>query len=269
MLKKKGFTLIELIPVILILSLAMISVGIVVNYGLDTNKRQTIQNEVQENVRKAIVDFTDNVRKGTVFFLYGDTTDEQLPDLLSAKMNLDHESNSELFDLTSMDGYRGILLIHQISGQYCLYAIKDHVIHRFTFKPDTSVMSPDTMFQDKDGTKSIIDDYTRAYYHSYLFGTEIDDNNFKFYQGSRYFRCFQEEGKLKIVELKRIPIKLVKIDDSIIAEDIEAVSVMGSDNSYKFGFTISKSNALSGLHTERKIETSVALVNYGGDEDEE
>ena len=267
-MNKKGFTLIELIPVILILSLAMLTVGMVVNFGLDTNKRQTIQNEVQENARRAIVDFTDNVRKGTDFINYGGIMDNNAMKSSFEKLGIIYQTGESVYDATGAEGYQGVLFVRQINGRFCLYAIKDEEIYRFDY---TSEIDSEDLFEPIDGTESKIDENTKTYYYeNYKFGHDTDTvNNFNFYQGSRYFQCYKSGDAFYIKELKKKPITLTEQSREMVTDCIESVTVSESVNAYRFSFTVSRQNNMTGLFTDRTLETSVALVNYGGDEDED
>ena len=267
-MNKKGFTLIELIPVILILSLAMLTVGMVVNFGLDTNKRQTIQNEVQENARRAIVDFTDNVRKGTDFINYEGRTDNNTMKSSFEKLGIIYKTGEPVYDATGAEGYQGVLFVLQINGQYCLYAMKDEEVYRFLY---TSEIDPDSLFEPLESTESKIDENTKMYYYkNYKFGNGTDTvENFNFYQGSRYFHCYKRGTAFYIQELKKKPITLTEQSREMVADCIESVTVNESTDAYRFSFTVSRQNNMTGFFTDKTLETSVALVNYGGDEDED
>lgn len=271
-LNKKGFTLVELIPVLLILSLAMISVGMVVNFGLETNRRQTIQTEVQENARRAILDFTDNVRKGVDFINYEGRTNEQLKGSF-ANLDIHFDSGDEIYEITSSKGFEGILFIRQINGRYCLYATKAETLYRFDFTAVAIVDAdkhPESVFEPVDGTQSRIDENTRVYYLKYKFNVD-PTGAFYFYQGSKYFKCYQDVfGNYNIQEIVKNDVILANTPTEVqLADLIESVTVTERSGAYDFRFVLSKKNNMTGMFTDRTLSSSVACVNYGGDEDED
>ncbi|QOX63034.1 prepilin-type N-terminal cleavage/methylation domain-containing protein [Anoxybacterium hadale] len=263
-MNKKGFTLVELIPVVLILSLAMISVGMVAKFGMETNKRQNLQNEVQENVRRAMGDVADNVRKGTDFVNYDGKTNDELSENFK-EMHLLYQPGESVYDITSSEAYQGVLFIRQINGRSCLYALKEGNLYRYDF----SVARTDDIFDEETSTESRIDKNTRGYYYDNYRFDGGSESSFRFYQGSRYFQCREVGGLINIYELKKKDRSLADEGVERVASYLETVTVTELADAYRIGFTVSRENHLTGLLIKRTLETSVARVNYGGDEDED
>lgn len=266
-LKKKGFTLIELIPVLLILSLVMISVSQVLNFGLDTNKKQTIQSDVQSEIREAYVNLSDDIRKGVSFIDTGNIQTESSYNKLYIKYE---SATDEIYNITHDEGYTGIIFIKQISGKCCLYAKKGKELHRFIFT--TPLL---TLNKPEGSSASTIDYLTMQYYYTnYKFdysGSANSSSDFCYYQGQNYFECIGPidlANNYNIYVLNRSKAGIGSPTDELIASDVKNISVVDETNAYKITITIAKDNSMSGTPYSKTVTSDIAIMNYGGDEDE-
>ena len=266
-LKEKGFTLLELIPVLLILALVMVSVGHVLDFGVDINKKQTIQTKVQGEIRETYTNLADDIRKGVSFIDTDNIQDE--PSYNNLYIEYDSASQ-EIYNITHehYEGYTGIIFIQQINGNYCLYAIKDKELHRFIFTRPVLTLQAES-------TPSTIDSLTMQYYFAnYQFDYFSHTNtasDFYYYQGQNYFECkrpIDSANNYDVYKLNRLNAELSSPTDEVIANDVDNISITDEINTYKITMTIAKENPMNGIPYSKTITSDIAIMNYGGGEDE-
>lgn len=300
LLKKRGFTLVELVACLGIMGLVSIMISGILSSGLRINSTVNKRTNVQSDIRNTMVTISDDIRKG-VDFINDFTGPTATP----------KDSSTDLKSLLPDNTYIPVIYIKQVNGNMYLYAARR--INNFyqLYKINLQYADPQISYSYDMGSIGNVDPYQVKYFHEnynvsnitgvsdlnsnykqlnnsltttasisiYAFNDDIQTTktvtlpfNFFYYQGEDVFRCVYYSDpdnssldgfrSIKLISNKRvIRTPDINSDYKLIVDDLSSIPLIVLQNDGKsYNLTVSASASSTAYNTTYNKTLSTSIA---------